>query len=215
MNSSQEPDHGEGASRPDSAESQDCLQCEADLAAFIDAERREPLEAYRSYRHVWDHLQTCEICRELYRMICETLDDSAIFPPSGATKNRRAADWTRQSILIVVARDEIRWSLPPDIVRGAVRRSLGDEREEWFEIVSPTMSLNDRFAVSVDVQPGPDDCWILGVTLNPPPTGEIAVAMGQYTAREALVNGSASIVIPDRDFNNDETDPLRIALIEY
>ena len=214
MDTTRQRGNDDGAIGPELADPHDCIRCEADLAAFIDAERRAPLQAHRTYQHVWDHLQTCEACRELYRMITLTLDDSAIFPTSSRTEKPRVADWIRQSILIIVDRDEIRWSLPPDALRGIVRRSLRGEREDWFELVSPTMVPSDRFAVSVDVQPGPNDRWILAVTLDPPPTGEILVEIGAYSAREALVNGSAHLEIPDRDFINEEADPLRIALIE-
>ena len=43
-----------------------CEPCRADLAAFVEAERRDPLRALRRYPYVREHLWVCPACLEAY-----------------------------------------------------------------------------------------------------------------------------------------------------
>ena len=152
-----------------------CAVCQADLAAFIDAEEADGLEALRTYPHVWWHLWQCNSCAETYELTRDLLlaDQQGQFtiqPTSNPTRGREPFG----QVLVRLTREYLNLALPiPSAQLGVARGEIG-------ETVVYESSPAEEPNISLALEQHPDSSWNVTVQVTPPTSGWIALQMGPH-----------------------------------
>lgn len=169
-----------------------CDECQADLAAFVDEEERQPGRGVRTYPAVWGHLLHCAECTEdflLTRALARATARGTLPPPWRVD----APSLPRISLLQPLGQIELPFSLLsaalPAIRPGRAYRGGAETTH-----VLLTTTLPDQHTFTISVQPEADDRWTLIVTSSPPLPGQV-VLLSAAAERSAAFDTAGSAAI--------------------
>lgn len=151
-----------------------CASCQADLAAFIDHEAKNPALAAATYPHVWWHLWTCPTCSQTYRFTRTLLDAHQ----SGELPSLRLPKTTTQparvSHQVRLSRRTLQLALPIRASRSVVMRGSSDR----YVIFDDPDREPEKRQFTIIVQEQDDGHWQMIVTKKPPLDGLLVLTSG-------------------------------------
>lgn len=152
-----------------------CTVCKEDLAAFIDAEEADALDALRDYSHVWWHLWQCSACAETYELTRDLLlaDQHGQFTTQATTNPVRVRESFGQ-VLLRLTRAYLNLALPvPSPELGAARGEISET------VVYESPPGADQY-ISLAMEQHPDTSWNIFVHVKPPISGWARVQIGPH-----------------------------------
>lgn len=152
-----------------------CLECEVDLAAFVEQEVEEgSAAAIGTYPHVWWHLWTCEDCMEIYN----------------ATRSYLTGDqsltWTPSVDVVVLPNKPTRTPklrLPRHLLHHALASSVVTQLAvrsgaSQSYILAEQDESDSHLTISVQLQVNGE--WRVDVVHEPAPVGSLVLTFGTH-----------------------------------
>jgi hypothetical protein len=152
-----------------------CERCQSDLAAFIDLEAEDPVQAATLYPHVWWHLWTCEACAETYEFT-HTLLDAQRAAEIAPLRFARRVDPDRLPLIrqVRLNRGVLALALPARTSPAAVLRGSDDR----YVLFDQTEDEPERHKFTIVAEELKDGAWRVFVTVIPPPPGLLVLTFG-------------------------------------
>lgn len=162
-----------------------CALCQDDLAAYIDIERSEGIQAaIQAYPHLWWHLWSCTDCAETYRGVEALQQTEELQPITPLLFDKLVGH--RQPLMRMVTLPR-RWLAALLAPRYGV--AWGDRG--GGSVIHEEEDEGRQITVSVQKQAG---AWIIRVTITPPIAGDLLVTLGDERFRATIdPNGSATV----------------------
>lgn len=156
---------------------QSCERCQADLAAFIDLEPEDPVEAATIYPHVWWHLWTCEMCGQTYEFT-HTLLDAQRSGRLSPLQLPRPDPSTMVPIVrqVRLNRQFLESALPNRMLTTAALRGSDDR----YVLFDETEDEPESRQFTIIAEEEGDGLWKVVVTVKPPPAGLLVLTIGTF-----------------------------------
>jgi hypothetical protein len=156
----------------------ECERCLDDLPAFIEQEIEDPVQAMRTYSHIWWHTLTCPTCAETYELthiLVDAEQRGEIATPM-LTEGITAISPQFQTLL-KLTRQFLNVVLPSPTLIGALR----GHNSEPMVLSQGNDTEGRQFILSVQEQS--DHGWSVVVAVMPPPCGWLVLTLGTAVFR--------------------------------
>lgn len=174
-----------------------CATCQADLAAFVDAERADPARAAERFPHVWWHLWTCAVCAETYRLTGElyaALERGELEPLQEALQSSLpVAANSRQTGGLL---PDSQFRLPARLFQRllAASTALGPALGAAVSDIALTDDAEAGYVATLRVQPQTDGDWAAVITIRPALAGWAMVTFGTETFRAPFDAAGVAVI---------------------